>query len=544
MNAIDSNLGPLTSATIAQALVSDRLRDKYQAIEALDECLHRLDESTLGTLRSLLIKALREDFYAGRERELEDPSIAFTRSWLLSALARVSKGDDDVTDCVLKHFDAAYEENEWARYWALEGLIRGENPRLPRLAATLATRVEDPIVSMLATAYLGSQKDTKAIRRLRDALADGKTQWFALRALRVISLPAAVQDVCKVVDGGLYSDEMFDAVIALGAVPNDSSHAQSAAHSLVRCIVKLRGSPGKDGMRIGAIMSLGKLKADSAAPVLLDELLDDNPGVVREAVRSMERILGLRVAVGRIVEAATKRPAGLDGYGRALGWLDRAAAAEELGALMVSGSVGQQELARKLLSELGGAAAFEKLRARTDAMKQYADVLERAEEGVRALFDRSVREAQNGFHVAVTMDVVVFALGIALLVVSAGYALAQGDNLSSWAGVGASGGVGLLGVLYGSLIAKPRQQVRQSVDHLMRLKITFLAYLRRLHQADQAYTRRMLDDERPSLEEVQGFSDVVERIMDSTLEQTEKLRRSPPRNARPVDANEAAAPAE
>jgi len=80
----------------------------------------------------------------------------------------------------------------------------------------------------------------------------------------------------------------------------------------------------------------------------------------------------------------------------------------------------------------------------------------------------------------------------------------------------------MLGVLYGTLVAKPRRQVRDSVDHLMRLKIMFLAYLRRLHQADQAYTRRMLDDKLLSIEEVEWFSEVVARIMESTMEHTDQ----------------------
>ena len=88
-----------------------------------------------------------------------------------------------------------------------------------------------------------------------------------------------------------------------------------------------------------------------------------------------------------------------------------------------------------------------------------------------------MREAQNGFQLAVIMDVVIFALGVLLVVGSAGYALYLEGDLSSWAGVGVAGGVGVLGIIYGTLIANPRRQVRESVDHLMRLKITFLAVL-------------------------------------------------------------------
>jgi hypothetical protein len=234
----------------------------------------------------------------------------------------------------------------------------------------------------------------------------------------------------------------------------------------------------------------------------------------------------------RIVEAATKSGAAeADAYARALRWLKREAVAEELGTLMGTGKVQQQDMARLLLSELGGAVAFEKLRARTDAMKQYSDVLEKAEEKIRALFESSVLEAQKGFHLAVIMDAVVFGVGVILLLASAGYGLLETGDLAKWAGVGISGGIGVLGIVYGVLISNPRRQVRASVDHLMRVKMVFLAYLRRLHQADQAYTRRLLDDKPISVDEVKGFSDVVGSIMvDTILQQLDRSEKddSPP----------------
>jgi len=76
----------------------------------------------------------------------------------------------------------------------------------------------------------------------------------------------------------------------------------------------------------------------------------------------------------------------------------------------------------------------------------------------------------------------------------------------------------VLGVVYGVLISNPRRQVRESVNHLMLVKIMFLAYLRRLHQADQAYTRRLLDDEPMTVEQVKPFTDMVGSIMNDTVQ--------------------------
>src|SRR5262249_31616628 len=146
-------------------------------------------------------------------------------------------------------------------------------------------------------------------------------------------------------------------------------------------------------------------------------------------------------------------PTTTDAFAQALRWMDRDTVAEELERLMGSGSDAQQEMARTLLRELGGAVAYEKLRARTASMEQYVDVLERAEDRVRELFEQSVHEAQKGFQLATWMDVTVFGVGILLILVSAANAMLRTGDLATWAGVG---GVGVLGVVYGLLIANPR----------------------------------------------------------------------------------------
>jgi HEAT repeat protein len=502
---------------VYEALIVQRLTDKYKAIEMLNDTTLRIDRAML---RTLVLKAIRDDYYVGREIELDNADVAFTRSWLLNVLGHVADDDPDAMQVIHKHLKSNEEPNRWGRFWALEGLIASRNKRVREIAEQVAeSRSEDLLAPTLAVAYLAADKDIPALKRIRDYLSQVEKQWFALRALRVVPLPSTVPDLCRIVDEAAYSDGTYDAIMALGNVPTDWPQSKQAAQSLSGCIEKLRRSPWQDGMRTGAIAALGNLKVETAAGVLLDELVDDNPAIVREAARSMKKILGLNLTVARIAEAAVKGGSGvIEAYGRALRWLDREQTAEQLGNLMASGTVAQQDLARLLLSELGGTVAFEKLRARTDAMKQYNDLLEKTEQSVRALFDRSVREAQNGFQLAVLMDVVIFALGVLLVVGSAGYALYLEGDLSSWAGVGVAGGVGVLGIIYGTLIANPRRQVRESVDHLMRLKITFLAYLRRLHQADQAYTRRLLDDKQLNLDEIRSFSNIVGDIMDTTLE--------------------------
>jgi hypothetical protein len=51
------------------------------------------------------------------------------------------------------------------------------------------------------------------------------------------------------------------------------------------------------------------------------------------------------------------------------------------------------------------------------------------------------------------------------------------------------------------------------VDQLMYLKVVFLGYLRQLHQTDQAFTRRLLDEERLLSQEVKEFGEMVGTTM-------------------------------
>src|SRR5262249_19881698 len=57
------------------------------------------------------------------------------------------------------------------------------------------------------------------------------------------------------------------------------------------------------------------------------------------------------------------------------------------------------------------------------------------------------------------------------------------------------------------------EKIVEEVDPLMRLKVIFLGYLRQLHQADQAYTRRLLEDKALASDELDKFSGMIEQTM-------------------------------
>src|SRR3954449_2114087 len=124
------------SATVFNSLIGSRLTDKYRAIDRLNDSSRGLD---LTVLRSLIVNALSREYYSGKEVEDDDPSIADTRSWLLNALGRISSDDDRSTSLIADHIKQE-TETSWVRYWALEGIIVGQNPRTQEIAKDAAVQ--------------------------------------------------------------------------------------------------------------------------------------------------------------------------------------------------------------------------------------------------------------------------------------------------------------------------------------------------------------------------------------------------------------------
>jgi HEAT repeat protein len=496
---------------VFEALVNGRGSAKEAAIRAIDDPQANVNREYL---RTVLLKSLRNDF----PTSTTDPKSNDTRGWLLSALGRVCADEADASAEVRKHLDPNEEPLEWVRYWTLEGLIAGNAKDLHALAQTCAA---DPstLVSSLAQTLLAKLGDAAALTQVLTNLQDPHAQWAMLRGLRVLppAHAAVIESICGIVRKGGYSDILFDSIIALTRVPPGSPHAEGVARTLENFISDYRW-PMYDAMRVKALIGLGNLHVARSAPVIVEELSDDSPAVVFEAGRALEKVLGVRDATREIVDAALRlTPDVLTKLGNALRSMDRAAVVEQLEASMLDGSEDQQNSARALLSEVGGAQAFQRLRARTTAATQYVKVLEQAEARVRELFEGSILEARHGFTIATRMDVAVFILGMLLILSSAMVLLIGGKDLSTWVGIGITGGTGVLGVLYSLLIANPRQQVREAVDHLMHLKIVFLGYLRQLHQTDQAYTRRLLEDDVIGADDVAKYSAMVGTTMGEAI---------------------------
>jgi HEAT repeat protein len=517
---------------IFNSIVHGREVERNAASAALDDRAHPLDR---GFLRELIRRALKDTYYPGREDWEQDDSLRWTRSWLVNTLGRICDDDAAAAAAVRKYLDPTFEPKYWVRFWAFESLLATGPPDLLDIAKALA-KDQEPLLRMvglcvIATRCDGRQRD-EALRKIEEGLDgdDYNLQWASLRALRHVHIPQMFDRLYAILAEDRNDDITYDAIVSLSSATPGSPHAELAASKLNDFITRCRRRPWFDGMRTAALKALGRLKKESFATLLVEELADDNPAVAREAALALKEVVGIRTAAARVVEAASKAgPERAEALARALRWMERDAVVEELESVMVSGRPEHQEAARLLLSEVGGLAAMQKLRARTSAVAQYSAEMEKAEEKIRNLFETTIAEARAGFKLASMMDVAVFVIGLGLVGVSAGIILARGGDLNSWAGVGLTGGTGVLGVVYGILIARPRKQILEAVDHLMHLKVVFLAYLRQLHQVDQAYTRRLLEDKPLGSEEAAQYSRMADATMRAAVEQMLVVRERPRR---------------
>ena len=91
------------------------------------------------------------------------------------------------------------------------------------------------------------------------------------------------------------------------------------------------------------------------------------------------------------------------------------------------------------------------------------------------------------------------------------------DTADNWAGVGVSSGTGFLSVVYSLFINKPSRKIRKNTNHLMRLKVIFLGYLRELTQMDQSFSKNLMDNDNISQHTLESFVTKIKASMTNSL---------------------------
>jgi HEAT repeat protein len=490
-------------------------------------------------LRQLVIDALKSRFRPGSEldADMEERSgyyveneVARTRTWLVSILTTVADDDQVIQNYLVSYLDPGVEGNPWIPYWMLFGLIRKKDQQLPVIADKACSHPE-PLVNMVGSclklrlALDGGQGQSQEAQALRQTISDSmvsddsKLAWATLRALRLVPLHNDIasirQKICAIVEHGDARNITFDAVVALGFIDANTPAAEAVSKTLTRFIEDSRRNPIKDGLRVKAINSLGKLNDRDSSHILLEELVADNPAVVREAARALEASVGIRAAVQSVIEEAAQKPSNgqplTRSYANALRWLSRQnEVADVLEEQMQTGSEDEKDVARQLLTDIGGQRAVQKLAILQKSLKEFTELLTKTQEGVQRTFDQSVAEARTGYRILRYLDVTVFIIGTILVASTALMLLMREGSLTNWFVPVVTGGTGVGAMLYTLFLSNPRQRIQDAINNLMQLHMIYMGHIRQLNQVDQAYTRELLSEDSITIDELEKYTKLIE----------------------------------
>lgn len=476
------------------------------------------------SLRSALVRLLSAD--ASSRVDDEDHPGSWTRSWQMSALVVVAGEDPEARALMDLATDRTREPNRWVRYWTLATANERKEhaawtrARAQALAADTGERLQ---LRCLAWALLGAEGDApEAVDALmwcldgapqpvpadnpylvEGAVDPTHAQSAALRALRVAPLPQAFDRVRAIIDAAPFASYTWDAVSVMARFAG-TSRAAEASHTLARFVVtnrRRREYYDMVGLAVRAIGRLGIAQTD----LLMTELDSASPGVAFEAALALEQLLTTPRAVERILDAATASADRDDKLASALRCMQREAVVEALAAGLRCGNLSRETAARRLLVELGGSVAIDRLQVRHQDLesrrKVVADLDDRQREHIRwiAMGDGVAT------WISVGMWIVVFIVGVAAIIAGLALTFRQGyDAFQSLVLAGA----GTLFTLLGKVGFQGRLVEVAGARAAARLAV-FNGYQRRLQQVDLVLAQRFIDGVQVSAADLRELSSLI-----------------------------------
>lgn len=477
----------------------------------------------VSSLRASLIGILSAD--AGRRVDDEEHPGSWTRSWQVSALVVVAGDDAQARALMDLSTDRAREPNRWVRYWTLATACeRKEHAAwaLERAQALAGDKDEDLQLRCLGWALLAERRDDReALAAVLWCLGGAKgaapagrfelaravdpvhAQSSALRALRAVTLPQAFDLVQAVVDDAPFASYTWDAVMVLARF-GGTSRAAEASHTLARFVVanrRRREYYDMVGLAVRAIGRLGIAQTD----LLMAELGSASPGVAHEAAVALELLLTTPRAVERVLDEATTARDRDDKLATALRSMQRPQVVDTLAASLRCGQLTREDAARRLLVELGGSVAIDRLMVRHQDLESRRKVV--AEFDGRQV--QHVKWIAMGDGVAtwisVGMWIVVFAVGV--VAICGGLWLAFQRGFDAFQAL-VLAGAGTVFTLLGKVGFQGRLVEVAGARAAARLAV-FNGYQRRLQQVDLVLAQRFIDGVQVSASDLRELSSLI-----------------------------------
>ena len=490
--------------------------------------LNKLESASPKMLEDLcqrLVEVLR----ASSRRFVDDEGLpgSWSRAWQVSALVFCAGDNPEALELLARFVDRKTEANRWVRYWTLAGAVNQTALRvwsIERARELAADSDEVILLRALAWVILAELDDHAAARAaLLWCLGEGEDPFpcadvfagtetlkqgpaakgAALRALRVLQLPQAFVLVQRIVEEAAFATLTWDAIWVIGKYGSADRSAE-AAQTLAAFVVKRRRS--RDyyemvGVALRAIGAIGVPQTD----LLLAELDSPAAGVFVEASKALERLLGTKKAVGRLLDLLIDEPGQEVKLADALRCMRRQEVVEALDSNLRCGVPEREEAARLLFVELGGSVAID----RVQALRQDLESRRKAVAELDARQREHVKLIASGDGVAtwiaVGMWVALFLVGFLAIIL--GMIQIYGEGVEAYSGWALAGGGGLFSLL-GKLGFSGKLVETAGARAAGRLAI-FTGFQRRLQHIDLLLAQRFIDGVAIEVDVVEKLSHLI-----------------------------------
>jgi hypothetical protein len=262
-----------------------------------------------------------------------------------------------------------------------------------------------------------------------------------------------------------------------------------------------------------AVISLGQIRHPEATGDLLKAIVDENAEIRVRASDALKSTLGKPDALRLIVQEALKEGIEdtefeylVDGLRRCDS--DRQLCANILAREMESDDPNRAQRAQKILYDIGGIEALQRLNRRETLDKSYG-LLAESEEGLKAEFQKTTLQAKRNFYFSMIINTVIVGVGIVLIGLAVMQVLEKPENLAGWITPGLGGVFGIILTLY---FNGPRKNAQQDLRVLLNANAIYLGFLRMLNIIDATFKHDFVED--PSFG-VENMRETVTKIDES-----------------------------
>jgi HEAT repeat protein len=426
----------------------------------------------------------------------------------------------------------------FTRFQALKSLARmartdEQRAEVTRLAASLwrnrwQDTDEDYLVQAEAAALLARDGHEEALAQLAAMLRarqrDFWITWAALRALREFPLLELVESIVLVMRDSWYIDHRANAIRVLAACGDDDR----VVHELGMVVRTSRDAY----LRLAAVEALAELRQRDAYDALLRAITDENAEVRVQAAVALSatcaQVEACALVIGRALEEETA-PLAIPYLVDALRSIDpdRLVCAEMLNKELASDDRRRSRAAEELLVNLGGWAAVHRLSQRRSTLDALDKILAESEQAVKTNFSDTIRQARISFYFAMSVNVLIVCVGIALIVLAILQLIENPEQLTHWV---LPGGAGVFGVLITLAFNNPRRNAREDLASLLHVNVMFLGFLRQLNEIDATFKHAYIEDPDFDAKDMRVTVGQIGVVVAQTLDNTRRHLLQPEKN--------------